>query len=199
MTSRALFLVPLFFLHFICITTLSAQPSVDNSDQASKKPLLLAEEPILQFLQNNGPEESLWSVIIRHVETGETLLSYNPSIIRPASNLKLITSGAYLDILGSSHKIKTNVWLKGEKRSSVWIGDLIVEGRGDPSIGAEYAHEDPLHFFHQLYSVLQERGIQTIQGSVIGNDAYFDNQYYPIGWSWDDFTYYYAVQNGKTP
>lgn len=193
MKTRSLLL---FLFVAINSITITAQPSTERPESDSEKFRLFAQEPVIEWIQDKGPAESLWSVIIRHVQTGETLFSYNPAIIRPASNLKLITSGAYLDILGSDHKIKTNVWLIGEQKGSTWVGDLIVEGRGDPSIGAEYSHEDPLHFFHQLLAALEDKGIQTIQGSVIGNDAFFDDQYYPIGWSWDDFTYYYAVQNG---
>lgn len=185
-------------LGWFCLSahSLIAQPSINAPETNASISSGFNAYPLIEFLDEKGPAEALWSVIIRDVDSGETLLSHNPAIIRPASNLKLITSGAFLDILGSDHRIQTRIWLVGEQKGDSWNGDLIIEGRGDPSIGAKYTSEDPLEFFHGVRDALQKRGIRKLNGSLIGNHSFFDDQAYPIGWSWDDFSYYYAVQNG---
>jgi D-alanyl-D-alanine carboxypeptidase/D-alanyl-D-alanine-endopeptidase (penicillin-binding protein 4) len=37
-------------------------------------------------------------------------------------------------------------------------------------------------------------GIKKIDGNLIGNDSFFDQQPYPEGWSWQDLSYYYGVE-----
>ncbi len=190
--------IPLLLIGILYVfnSPVFAQPSADLLGESKVISERFNPDPILNFIQEKGPEEALWSVLIRDVKSGDIVFSHNPAIIRPASNLKLVTSGAYLDILGSDHRISTNVWLEGKQNGDTWEGNLIIQGGGDPTIGTELAHEDPFDFFHRIRAALASHGIDRIDGSLIGNHSFFDTQEYPIGWSWDDFTYYYAVQNG---
>lgn len=65
-------------------------------------------------------------VSVVDVETGRTLVSIraNEGFI-PASNMKLLTSGAALAVLGPDFEFRTTLWRRGDR--------LIIEGAGDPA------------------------------------------------------------------
>ena len=149
--------------------------------------------PIREIIENSAASSSFWSVQVRN-SNGDILEEYNGDyLIRPASNLKLVTSAAYLDLLGPDFKFETVLYGSGEQRENRWNGDLYIRGAGDPSINGE-AYDDPLFLFQRWYSILDSMGVEVINGNVIGHDGYFDDVPYPRGWEWDDLSYYYAPE-----
>lgn len=68
------------------------------------------------------------SISVREAETDEHLAQVNASApMLPASNMKLLTSGAALHILGHDFEFKTRMILDGDR--------LIILGDGDPALG----------------------------------------------------------------
>src|SRR5262249_57323824 len=65
-------------------------------------------------------------------------------------------------------------------------GDLILIGSGDPTINGET--------MQQWTQSLKDQGITSINGDLIGDDTYFDDQRRGAGWSWDDLEWYYAAE-----
>ncbi len=112
----------------------------------------------------------------------------------PASNMKLMTSAAILNELGPDFKFRTSIYGKGQQKDSTWFGEMYIVGRGDPSISGDFYDGDKFHVFDEFQQQLDTLGIKGVNGYLIGNDSYFDDQKYPIGWEWNDLTYYYAVQ-----
>jgi len=150
-------------------------------------------EPIREIIENSAASSSFWSFQVRN-SSGDILEEYNgESLIRPASNLKLVTSAAYLDQLGPDFQFETVLYGSGEQRENRWNGDLYIRGAGDPSINGE-AYDDPLFLFQRWYSILDSMGVEVINGNIIGHDGYFDDVPYPRGWEWDDLSYYYAPE-----
>ena len=151
-------------------------------------------EEIQQIIQNSRADNAFWSVVARDT-TGEVLTAYNAEKqVRPASNLKLITSAAILDELGPDYRYTTKVYGWGEQQGDTWQGDIIIRGVGDPSISGQFYHEDRFHVFEKFFTALDTLGIRRINGDLIGNDAFFDGQSYPKGWNWDDLSFYYGVE-----
>ncbi|MGA8263532.1 MAG: D-alanyl-D-alanine carboxypeptidase, partial [Ignavibacteriaceae bacterium] len=75
-----------------------------------------------------------WGVMIQSLETGEYFYKRNEDkLLLPASDLKLFTTAAGLILLGSNYRFSTNLFLKGSLDGSIWKGDLVVQGRGDPT------------------------------------------------------------------
>lgn len=150
-------------------------------------------DPVLDIIEQSSASSSFWSFQVRNSE-GEILEEFNGDyLIRPASNLKLVTSAAYLDLLGPDFRFETTLFGNGEQNENRWNGDLYIKGAGDPSINGE-AYEDPLFLFQRWYSVLDSLGVEVINGNIIGHDGYFDDVPYPRGWEWDDLSYYYAPE-----
>lgn len=151
-------------------------------------------EPILSLIENNRANNALWVVQVRDSE-GAVLESYNADkIVRPASNLKLISAGAYLDILGPDFHFTTRLYGEGEQAEETWFGDLIVQGSGDPSISGTFYRDNPLFLFEKWAKLLIDRGIKKIDGNLIGHSGLFDDVPYPEGWEWSDLSFYYAPE-----
>ncbi|WP_340102584.1 D-alanyl-D-alanine carboxypeptidase/D-alanyl-D-alanine endopeptidase [Rhodohalobacter sp. 8-1] len=149
--------------------------------------------PIRDIIENSAASSSFWSFQVRN-SSGDILDAYNGDfLIRPASNLKLVTSAAYLDQLGPDFQFETNLYGSGEQSGNRWNGDLYIRGAGDPSINGE-AYEDPMFLFQHWFSKLDSMGVEVIDGNIIGHHGYFDDVPYPRGWEWDDLSYYYAPE-----
>jgi len=153
-------------------------------------------EPIEKIMQDNKAGDSFWAIQVRD-STGKLLENYQgEKLIRPASNLKLLVSAAFLHELGSKYRFKTELYGLGEQSGEIWNGDLIIRGMGDPTINGDFNNGDPLFLFEKWLQLLKERGIKRINGNIIGNESFFDDMPYPKGWEWDDLSYYYGVEIG---
>lgn len=147
-----------------------------------------------EIFQQSRASNAFWSVVVRD-SSGQLLEAHNPDkLVRPASNLKLLTSAAVLNELGEDYTFKTRMYGYGHQEGRTWRGDIIIQGSGDPSISGTFFDEDRFHVFEKFYSVLDSLGISRIDGNLIGNTSFFDDEPYPKGWNWDDLTYYYGVE-----
>ncbi len=151
-------------------------------------------DSIQTLIGNSRASNALWAVVVRDSK-GTLLENLNGGkIIRPASNLKLVSSGAYLDVLGPDFQFSTPLYGRGEQRDSIWIGDLIVEGSGDPSISGTFYEDHPLFLFEKWTELLKQKGITKIDGNLMGSNGLFDDVPYPEGWEWNDLSFYYAPE-----
>lgn len=149
--------------------------------------------PLQRVVTQSNADNAFWSIMVRNAD-GDVIESYNADkLVRPASNLKLLTSATVLHGLGPGYTYKTHLYGVGRKVGNVWQGDLIFRGSGDPSISGQFYNDDRLHVFDEFITALETRGIEKIEGNIIGNDSFFDDQAYPEGWSWDDLSFYYAA------
>lgn len=149
---------------------------------------------VLRVIEKSRATEAFWSVVVRDT-TGKILEGYNQfKLIRPASSLKLLTSAAILNELGPEYRFTTKVYGLGYQSGSTWEGDIIIRGVGDPSISGEFYNKDRFHVFDKFFGALDSMGVRKINGNLIGNDSYFDQQPYPEEWNWQDLSYYYGVE-----
>src|SRR5699024_8415591 len=149
---------------------------------------------IIQIIDDSRAYDAFWSVIVRD-STGKILTGHNfDKIVRPASNLKLLTTATALDELGPNFRYSTKMYGLGSQSGDTWHGNIIIRGSGDPSISGTFYNDDRFHVFEKFYQSLDSLGIGNVRGSLIGNDSYFDQKAYPKGWSWDDLSFYYGVE-----
>lgn len=149
---------------------------------------------ISKLIQQSKAKDAFWSIMVRDT-TGKPIFNYDSEkLIHPASNLKLLTSAAILNELGPDYTYKTKVYGIGKKSGDTWQGDIIIRGSGDPSISGEFYMDDRFHVFDKFFTALDSMGISKINGNIIGNDGFFDQQAYPEGWSWQDLSFYYGVE-----
>lgn len=137
-----------------------------------------------------------WGVVIQSLATGEYFYKRNENkFFVPASNLKLFTTAAGLIILGPSYKFSTNFWTNGYQTGSTLVGDLIIQGRGDPTISGRFYNGDINFVFDTWIDSLLEKGITKIKGNIVGDDNLFDDLGLGDGWAWDYETDWYAAQS----
>lgn len=172
----------------------AAPPAQAQEYAAGENAGTALSEDVHQIIESSRAANAWWSVIVTDT-TGRVLESYHPEkLMRPASNLKLLSTAAVLDQLGPDYRYETRIWGIGHRQDSTWVGDIVVEGRGDPTISGIFYDEYRFHVFEKFYSTLDSIGIRSVRGNLVGNDAYFERQVYPKGWSWEDLTYYYGVE-----
>ena len=154
------------------------------------------EIELANMISSHPSNYAHWAISVRDT-LGKELISYqSDKFMVPASNLKLISSFAILDALSPHYTFKTALYGLGKQLDSVWYGDLLIVGSGDPSINGHLYNDDPLFMFRNWCSILVDRGINTVMGSVIGDDLLFDRKAYPKGWLWNDLSFYYAAEVG---
>lgn len=159
----------------------------------------------ITHLISGGPaSSSLWSIVVRDSSNTPITAINSDMLVRPASNLKLLTSAAILDQLGPDYRFETQMYISGEIRDSTLFGDIHFLGGGDPTIDRHNHNNDPLIVMYAFVQALFEKGIVRVQGDIFGNVSLFDDVPYPRGWEWDDLSYYYAPEisplsfNGNT-
>jgi serine-type D-Ala-D-Ala carboxypeptidase/endopeptidase (penicillin-binding protein 4) len=124
-----------------------------------------------------------WGVLIVDPERGDTLYSRDAGkLLIPASNQKIITAAAALDALGPDFRFVTPFLGNGQIRDGVLEGDLLVVGRGDPSISTHIAGDAMLPL-QLVADSLVARGVTRIRGQTLAvGDAFPDAH---IGWAWE--------------
>ena len=139
-----------------------------------------------------------WGVVIRSLDNGQVLYSRNAEhLFMPASNQKIMTSAVALVRLGADFRYRTPVLLRGRRTGDTLDGDLVVVGRGDPSISWRvFASSDPLAPLRGWADSLRARGISVIKGRVVGDASYFPDAIYGEGWMWDDLPDSYSAPVG---
>lgn len=140
--------------------------------------------------------DSIWGVAVQSLKTSEFIYLKNEHInLIPASNLKLFTTATALVKLSPDYQINTPIYRTGTiSNDGVLEGDLIIAGRGDPSISGRYYNGEMTHVFKTWADSLRRHGIKKIKGNIIGDDNYFDDEALGRGWAWDYETEWYAAQ-----
>lgn len=147
---------------------------------------LLSREPALKGAQ----------VSILAVRAGkDTLVAVNPKQrCVPASNMKLLTSGAALRVLSSDFRFETTLARSGEIRDSVLCGDLYIIGGADPTLGSTYKSCTPADtLFRRWTGIVRAAGIRRIEGRIVGDARFLDGQSEAPSWSYEDLGTYYGA------
>ncbi len=148
------------------------------------------------IFNDNSFRNANWGVVIQSLDNGEYFYKRNEDkYFVPASNLKLFTTAAGLLILGSDYRFSTNVFINGYQSGSTLYGDLIIQGRGDPTISGRFYNNDIYYVFDTWIDSLLELGITNIKGNIVGDDNLFEDTGLGTGWSWDYETDWYSAQS----
>jgi D-alanyl-D-alanine carboxypeptidase/D-alanyl-D-alanine-endopeptidase (penicillin-binding protein 4) len=122
-------------------------------------------------------------ILVVEPVTGDTLYSHNAGkLFMPASNEKLLTGSTAFVQLGAGYRFSTVFYSSGPVVGGLLQGNLIVAGRGDPSV-SDAMMGDAMKPLRAAADSLWALGIREISGSIVkGGNAFPDTT---IGdWDW---------------
>lgn len=131
---------------------------------------------------------------------GKIMVGHNSDkLLTPASNLKIVTSAAALDILGPDFTFKTTLAYSGSiTNDGVLEGDIRILGGGDPSLGSDRFRGG--HDYQSLMKLwvaeIRKLGIVRIKGGIVADPGNFSVNSLPDGWIWTDIGNYYGAGSG---
>lgn len=127
-------------------------------------PSVLPAMPTLATTPQTSPNDSKPAPNVRL----KPPINHEPDVARtPASTMKLIPSFIALDTLGADFVWQTRVYHSGVIIGNKLLGDLIIQGSGDPKMTHERVQ--------QLLYRVQKAGIQHIEGNIVVDSAIFNN------------------------
>jgi D-alanyl-D-alanine carboxypeptidase/D-alanyl-D-alanine-endopeptidase (penicillin-binding protein 4) len=137
-----------------------------------------------------------WGIKIVSLDSGKIVFDHNADkYFSPASNAKLYSAALALDRLGPDYRIRTSIYGTAPPDSNGTLkGDLIVYGRGDPTIAARLNGGDYYKALEPLADQLVGAGVRRIEGDLIGDESYFSGPPLGSGWEWDDLQWYYGAE-----
>jgi len=134
-----------------------------------------------------------WGILIVDPERGDTLYSRNAGkLFMPASNMKILTSATALAQLGPDYRYRTVFAARGAVSDGTLNGDLLVIGRGDPSV-SDHMLLDAMIPLRAIADSLALRGIHRITGRVVPAGDAFPSEVFGYGWTYDDFEDSYSA------
>ena len=174
------------FLSVILFTPALAQEATTKPEDIASVLSTITADPALS--------QALVGICIR-TENGETIAQCNPKMMLvPASNMKLISTGAALHTLGGNYRYTTKIGHTGTIQDGTLEGDLYIIGGGDPTIGSP----DSIAFrlsttFSQWEQFIRDAGIKNINGHIIGDGRWAEGMAEEASWSWQDIGTYYGT------
>lgn len=184
--------------------TPSASPSnaPDNSRSlnpaAAPRTLAELQNRIEQIVRQPALDAGFFAVKIVSLDTGAVIFEQDSrKFIRPASNMKIYTVATAFEKLTPDYRFITSVYAKEKPDEDGKVkGDLVIYGRGDPSIAARFNDGDYFKGINGLADRIVAAGVKRIKGDLVGDESYFDGDPLGSGWTWQDLQWSYGAPIG---
>jgi serine-type D-Ala-D-Ala carboxypeptidase/endopeptidase (penicillin-binding protein 4) len=172
-----------------------AEVKVPNSNINLAKPLEVSKKPedvalakkLDETIEKSEFANARWGVFVVSLKDGRVLAARDAQkLFTPASVQKIITSVVALDRLGADFRWQTRVLAREQPSNGTLAGDLILYGQGAPDLSDEG--------IQNLVSQLKAKGLQRVQGDIIGDDSYFTGDAIGDGWAWNELQWYYGAE-----
>ena len=176
------------------ITALSTPPAPPAA--IAPKTLSELQARIEEVMQRPELSPGIFAVKVASLDTGRTLFEEDADkLLRPASNMKIYTVAAALDRLTPDYRFITSVYAaeKPDKNGTT-KGDLIIYGRGDPSIAARFNNGDYFKGINDLADRIVAAGVKRVKGDLVGDESYFNGAPLGSGWEWEDLQWWYGAE-----
>lgn len=176
--------------------TPAVAPSQNGDALTTNAPRTLAElqSRIEQIVRQPALEPGFFAVKIVSLDTGTVIYEQNANkFVRPASNMKLYTVAAAFERLTPDFHFITSVYAKEKLDDGKIKGDLIIYGRGDPSIAARFNNGDYFKGINNLADRIVAAGVKRVKGDLVGDESYFNGDNFGSGWEWEDLQWSYGA------
>ncbi|RLQ94064.1 D-alanyl-D-alanine carboxypeptidase/D-alanyl-D-alanine endopeptidase [Falsibacillus albus] len=176
------------FIMFSLMFMLVSAP-VSAAKQKSDDRLAEVLQSYVACLKENPLSEGMTAGYeVYSLEDHKSVASFNKEkTFVPASVFKLLVTAAAVGLLPEDFSIPTKVFLDGKvNHSGVLNGNIVLKGFGDPTLSVEK--------LDSLAQSLADQGIHKINGNLIVDESYLDDQRLGKNWMWDDEQYDYNTQ-----
>jgi len=159
---------------WLALFTMASQNTFANRDQEQGPQLTSAPPPeITKLASRYGLTVDSLSVCIAAIDSADKTLPtpdcYNQHTIFPlASVSKILTAYYALSILGFEYRFSTKIVSVGEVKDGVLLGDIYLQGGGDPLLGNDGLFELALR--------LKQLGISKVKGHFYYDDTLFSSK-----------------------
>jgi D-alanyl-D-alanine carboxypeptidase/D-alanyl-D-alanine-endopeptidase (penicillin-binding protein 4) len=179
-SSRSALPTPTPAKAFVSTVSISQQPE----DTA------LARE-IDRAIDESDLARARWGIFVMSMKDGRVLYSRNgDQLFTPASNMKIYTTAAALDLLGADYRWRTSVYAdKPPDAAGVIDGSVTLFGRGAPDLKS-YGQNGLRSLADQLY----QRGVRKVSGNIVGDESYLRGELFGLGWQWNDLQWYFGAE-----
>jgi serine-type D-Ala-D-Ala carboxypeptidase/endopeptidase (penicillin-binding protein 4) len=183
---------------------LSAQaPAPARSRPLPSAPVHSLARRLAARLDRPPLDRFLWGISVMD-DRGRLLFSRNPErLFAPASTAKLAVSAVAAAVLPADGTVRTSLYGTGPVVSGVLQGDLVLYGRGDPTMSRRcygvdttrpFACEpDASARFRRLAAELRTKGIHRVTGDLIGDGSWFEPTLVHPVWEGYDLNWWYAA------
>lgn len=185
---------PAFVRFLLCFALLASIPA--HAQAPATQSLAAFGEQLRAAGTHSRFDAALLGIKVESLDSGKLIYEQNADkLLKPASNAKIYSGALALDRLGPDYRVRTSFYAGSRPdRNGTLKGDLIVYGRGDPSLSHRFNDGDYIKPFEQLADALVRAGVKRITGNLIGDESHFRGSRFGTGWSVDDLQYYYGAE-----
>lgn len=151
---------------------------------------------VSRLLRSHNLRGGTVAISVRDAETNAPLVSVNDDVpMIPASNMKVLTAGTALAVLGPDFEFKSRMRLRDDQLIVIGDGD---PGFGDPELLALLAIGEKQgvtveEFLHLWVQPIVDAGITHLREIVV-DDRVFDQEYIHPSWPRDQLNFWYCAE-----
>ena len=154
------------------------------------------------ILHDADADRGSWGIEVARLPDGKILYKRDANhLFHPASNMKLFTTAAALELVGPDFIFRTTVETGKSPDTAGRVGDLIFVGRGDPNLSnrvlpyhLETEKQGPINaVIEQLADQVKSRGVREVTGNLIVDDRFFVDEPYGENWGIEDMQWGYGA------
>lgn len=149
-----------------------------------------------RILEDSVLGQAHWGMLVVDPREDRIVLSVNAARkFVPASNAKILTGAAALSLLGPEYRYRTALGSRAPLVDGVLGGDLVLTGRGDPTLGPPF-HEDADAALDVLADSLRQAGVRRVRGDLVLDLSAWDSTAVAETWMVGDLPFRWAATGG---
>lgn len=177
----------------VAAVAVACAPMPSTSVSPKRDALMTLRTHIDSLIERPDFRTAEWAILAVDPASSDTLYAHNAArLMVPASNMKIITSSVALAQLGGDFRFTTTFSARGTISNGVLNGDLVVTGRGDPTL-SDHIRGSARAAMDTLADSIIAHGIRSITGHIYSGADNFPGAHVGEGWNWDDLDQTYGA------
>ena len=151
------------------------------------------QEAVDKFVSHSSLRYASVGVQVIDLDSAKSIASYRPNQANiTASTMKTVVSSAALGLMGPHFRFETPVYLDGVVKDGRFKGNIVIRGMGDPTLGSVFLPQQA-NIVEEILDALRARGIDAVEGTIVGDDSYYAFPYFDEDWDVGDLAFDYGA------